>query len=123
MHVGLRVTKASADLGGGELLHEVRPQRLIPSLHRLRGLGEVRAARPHTSGDLSELHTESVEALPDGKQRGASEMMRQSLETRDFGHHHRARHIPDRETMPQPSATVQAILLRPSPKTRPTTHH
>ena len=60
MHDLRRVAEPLTHCGGAQLIHEVRPQRLVAALGGLRGLGEVLAAGSHSSGDLSELPAESV---------------------------------------------------------------
>ena len=60
-----RVAEARGHLGGGELIDDVGAQRLVAPLGGLAGIGEVLAAGPHTSGDLSELLPDSVESFSD----------------------------------------------------------
>ena len=64
MHDRRRVPEPRGDLRGRELLDEVRAQRLIAALRRLTGSAKY-SAPARISGDLSELHAYSVEALSD----------------------------------------------------------
>ena len=65
VHHSRRVAEPRAHLGRAGTLDEVRTERLVAPLRRLRGLHEVLRTRPHISGDLREHDTAIVALLPD----------------------------------------------------------